>query len=75
MFALGAQRRRTSKKAAAAKATKRKREPGVVDADNRIVFVVLAVGMLVGALLTTPAKPTKHAELKTPAQANAAAGR
>jgi hypothetical protein len=39
---------------------------GVVDADNRIVFAVMAVGMLVGALLTTPSKPTDHAQLKSP---------
>ncbi len=62
---------RASKKAGALnnKVTKAKRgEPGVVEPDTRIVFAVLAVGMLVGALLTTPAKPSHDVKLKAPGE-------
>jgi hypothetical protein len=54
------------------KATSRNRrgQDGVVEPDNRIVFAVLAIGMLVGALLTTPAKPAKPVDFTTQAKAN-----
>ena len=34
--------------------------------DNRLVFAVLAVGMIVGALLLGPAKPSATPVLKAP---------
>ena len=37
---------------------------GVVEPDTRIVFAVLAVGMIVGAFLTTPSK--EHATVEAP---------
>lgn len=39
---------------------------GVVEPDQRIVFGVLAVGMLVGALMTTPSKTPAQAKLQAP---------
>ena len=46
-------------------------DPQVVEPDNRIIFAVLAVGMLVGALLTTPAKTPATAKAKAPTNATA----
>jgi hypothetical protein len=42
---------------------------GVVEPDQRIVFGVLAVGMLVGALMTTPSKSPAQAKLQAPGAA------
>lgn len=39
----------------------------VVEPDHRIIFAVLAVGMLVGALLMTPARGPATAKAKAPA--------
>ncbi len=52
-----------TKSASTRKATSAKAD-GVVEPDTRIVFAVLAVGMLVGAFLTTPSK--EAAKLKSP---------
>ena len=61
MFALGT--RRTKGRTAAKARARNDRNEGVVEADNRIVFAVMAIGMIIGALLTAPAKPTEHANL------------
>lgn len=47
------------------------RNSGVVEPDTRIVFAVLAVGMIVGAVLTTPSKESvsvKAPEVQTAAR-------
>jgi hypothetical protein len=46
--------------------TVRNADAGVVETDNRLVFAALAVGMIVGALLLTPAKTPATALLKAP---------
>jgi hypothetical protein len=51
--------------------TVRNADDGVVEPDNRLVFAVLAVGMIVGALLLTPAKTPATALLKAPGAAGA----
>lgn len=60
---------RSHRKAVASTKSKAKaRNDGVIEPDTRIVFVVLAIGMLVGALLTTPSKTP--AKLQSPMTSN-----
>lgn len=46
------------------KSRRTRHDDGVVEPDTRIVFAVMAIGMLVGAMLTTPSK--EPAKLKSP---------
>ena len=54
----------------ATKSTRSRGNDGVIEPDTRIVFAVLAIGMLVGALLTTPSKTP--AKLQSPMTSNSA---
>jgi len=75
---LGHYRGRNSAATTQATGGSHRSDSGVAEPDNRIIFAVLAVGMLVGALLTTPAKSPSQAKAKTPATAvasSAAKGR
>ena len=62
---------RTHRKAVTTKSKKKVSNDGVLEPDHRLVFAVMAVGMLIGALMT--ATPTKAAaKLESPMAQHAA---